>query len=203
MKKIILATHNLGKVRELQELLKELPLEIKFLNDYPNLTNIEETGKTFRENAGIKAATVVSATGIPTIADDSGLEVEILEGAPGVYSSRYAGKEGDDAANNEKLLRELAGTPLEERKANFRSLICLKLKNGEEIYTEGICQGKIAFEPKGNNGFGYDPLFLVEPDFNRTMAELAMEEKNLISHRGRASKELKTIIERLLKEDKF
>lgn len=203
MKKIILATHNQGKVKELKELLKELPLEIEFLKDYPQLADIEETGKTFQENARIKAATVFKATGIPTIADDSGLEVEILNGDPGVYSSRYAGQEGDDLANNKKLLGQLANIPLEKRAANFHSVICLILKDGKEIYTEGICQGKIGLESRGRNGFGYDPLFLVEPDYKKTMAELTLEGKNLISHRARAFNKLKTIIEQLLKEDKF
>ncbi len=203
MKAIVLATHNPGKVKELQALLKDLPLIIKSLQDYPELPRIKETGRTFLENAGIKATTVFKHTNIMSLADDSGLEVEALNGVPGVYSSRYAGEEGNDLANNKKLLQVLADIPMEKRQANFRTVICLKLLNGEDIYTEGICKGKIAFEFKGHNGFGYDPIFLAEPDYQKTMAELSLAEKNRISHRGRALKEMKTILEQLLKEGKI
>jgi len=203
MREIVLATHNLGKVRELRELLKDLPLNIKSLQDFPDLPEIKETGRTFRENARIKAAAVFKYTGITSLADDSGLEVGSLNGAPGVYSSRYAGEERNDPANNKKLLQALADIPIAKRQADFRSVICLKLTTGEELYTEGICQGRIAFEAKGENGFGYDPLFLAEPDYLKTMAELSLAEKNAVSHRGRAFKKMKTILEQLLKEGKI
>lgn len=203
MKELILATHNRGKVEELRGLLQDLPIRIKSLHDFPEITEIEETGSTFRENAQIKAKAVFELTGLCSLADDSGLEVDWLQGKPGIYSARYAGEQATDEDNNRKLLAELEGLPLEERSARFRSVICGFLPSGQEIYTEGICEGRIALEPVGDQGFGYDPLFLLAPDFQRTMAELPLGEKNSISHRGRAFRQLKPLITRLLKEGGF
>lgn len=200
MKKLVLATHNRGKVKELRDLLGELPVEILSLHDFPELGKIPETGMTFKENAGIKARTVYNHTKLPVIADDSGLEVDALNGAPGVYSARYAGDDATDEDNNRKLLKSLEGVPEGSRKARFRSVICAVFGPEEEVYTEGICQGRIGYEPRGGNGFGYDPLFLVEPDYQRTMAELSLEEKNAISHRSRALRKLKPLLEEYYKE---
>lgn len=201
---IILATHNLGKVKELKDLLVDLSfeIEIKFLHDYPALGAIEETGSTFHENARLKAQAVFALTGLPSIADDSGLEVDALGGAPGVYSARFAGEDATDADNNAKLLRELAGVPEEERTARFRSVICAVFGPGREYYAEGACEGRIALAPRGSNGFGYDPLFLLAPDYERTMAELSLAEKNAVSHRSRAFRNLKPLLVQLLEEGK-
>lgn len=200
MKELILATHNLGKVKELRQMLGDLPVEVRSLHDFPELGEIPETGSTFRENARIKAQTVFAHTGKPVIADDSGLEVDALGGEPGVYSARYAGEQATDEDNNRKLLQALSGVPVSGRGAQFRSVICAVFSPGQEIFVEGICRGRIGFEPRGDNGFGYDPLFLVEPDYQRTMAELSLAEKNAISHRSRAFNNLKPILLEFLKE---
>jgi len=202
-KTVVLATHNLGKVKELKDLLADLTfeIEVKSLQDFPDLGVIEETGSTFQENARLKAEAVYAFTGLPSIADDSGLEVDALGGAPGVYSARYAGEGATDADNNEKLLRELAGVPEEQRGARFRSVICAVFGPGREYFAEGVCEGRIAFAPRGSNGFGYDPLFLLAPDYQRTMAELSLAEKNQVSHRSRAFRNLKPLLVQLLEED--
>lgn len=203
-KTIVLATQNLGKVKELKDLLADLRvgIEIKSLHDFPELGPIAETGTTFRENARIKAQTVFAHTGLPSVADDSGLEVDALGGAPGVHSARYAGEDASDQDNNRKLLQELSGVPADQRTARFRSVICAVFSPGQEIFTEGVCEGRIALEPKGNNGFGYDPLFLVGPDYERTMAELSLAEKNAVSHRSRAFMNLKPLLVQFLEEGK-
>lgn len=201
-KTIILATHNLGKVKELKDLLADLSIEIqvKSLPDFPELGPIAETGTTFRENARIKAQTVFLHTGLPSVADDSGLEVDALDGAPGVHSARYAGEDASDQDNNRKLLQELSGVPADRRTARFRSVICAVFSPYQEVFAEGVCEGRIAFEPKGENGFGYDPLFLVEPDYQKTMAELSLMEKNAVSHRSRAFMNLKPLLIQFLEE---
>jgi len=201
-KTIVLATHNPGKVKELKDLLADLPfaVEVKSLQDYPALGAIKETGRTFHENARLKAQAVFAFTGLPSIADDSGLEVDALGGGPGVYSARYAGEGATDGDNNEKLLRELAGVPEEQRTARFRSVICAVFAPDREYFAEGVCEGRIAFAPRGSNGFGYDPLFLVAPDYRRTMAELSLAEKNAVSHRSRAFRNLKPLLVKLLEE---
>jgi XTP/dITP diphosphohydrolase len=200
MKKLILATHNLGKVRELKQMLGDLPVEVRSLHDFPELGEIPETGTTFQENARVKAETVFAHTGLPVIADDSGLEVDALSGAPGVYSARYAGEKATDEDNNRKLLQALSDVPESGRGAQFRSVICAIFGPGKEVFTEGVCRGRIGFGPRGDNGFGYDPLFLVEPDYQRTMAELSLAEKNAISHRSRAFHNLKPLLVEFLRE---
>jgi XTP/dITP diphosphohydrolase len=198
MQKIVMATSNKGKIKELETLLAGWNVKILSLEDFPQIDSIEENGSTFRENAAIKAETVAKLTGLITIADDSGLEVDALQGAPGVYSARYAGKEGNDAANNARLLRELAGVPKNNRTAQFRSVIAIATPSGDCYFTEGTCEGSIGFELKGDNGFGYDPLFITAD--GRTLAEYSLEEKNQISHRGLAFRKAKKILEQLLYE---
>lgn len=200
MKELILATHNLGKVEELRQMLGDLPVKVKSLHDFPELGEIPETGTTFEENARIKAETVFAYTGLPVVADDSGLEVDALNGAPGVYSARYAGDKATDEDNNRKLLQALKNVPESGRGAQFRSVICSIFNPGNVVFTEGVCRGRIGFEPRGDNGFGYDPLFLVEPDYQRTMAELSLAEKNTISHRSRAFGNLKPLLLEFFKE---
>ncbi len=197
MKKAVLATKNKGKLKELQELLRELDIEILSLDDFPEVGKIVEDGKSFFENAMKKAKTVSEKTGLLAIADDSGLEVDALQGKPGIYSARFAGEDATDAKNNEKLLLEMKDIPIEKRGAQFRCVIVAYRPDGKWIKTEGICRGTITTEPRGEKGFGYDPVFLPE-GLNKTMAELSMEEKNKISHRGKALLELKREIKTLL-----
>ncbi|MCC6048919.1 MAG: XTP/dITP diphosphatase [Thermodesulfobacterium sp.] len=187
-KEILIATTNLGKVREIEPMLKDLGfLEIKTLKDFSPIPPPEEKGSTFLENALEKASYYAKNFNILTLADDSGLEVEALSGAPGIHSSRFAGDKATDEENIKKLLRLLEGVPFEKRKARFVCVIVVYHPSGKWIYAEGEWQGYIAEEPRGTQGFGYDPVFLV-PEYNleRTAAELSKEEKNRISHRAKA-----------------
>lgn len=187
---ILIATKNRGKVRELKELLNHLPVRLRDLNEFPNVSEIEETGKTFAENAELKARGYAAQTGLRTIADDSGLEVEALGGKPGVYSARYAGESATDAEKIEKLLSELKNFSASERNARFVCAITIADENGETRFSaEGVCDGKIAFKPRGDNGFGYDPVF-VPQGFEQTFGELARDIKQEISHRARAMKKI-------------
>ncbi len=185
MAKLILATRNEGKVREIVALLAPLGVEVVSLAAYPEIPEVAEDGDTFVENALAKARTVMTYTGRLVMADDSGLEVDALNGAPGVHSARFAGEPRDDARNNQKLLHLLQGVPFEQRTARFRCVIALVAPDGTERISEGVCEGLIGFEPRGTGGFGYDPLFYV-PDLGKTFAELDLETKNRISHRARA-----------------
>ena len=173
--------------------------------------DLEETGTTFAENAKIKAEAFCKATGLPTVADDSGLCVDALNGAPGVYSARYAGEHGNDAANNEKLMAEMQNVPVGQRAAKFVSAVCLILPDGRELVVTGECPGSVALTPAGDNGFGYDPLFVpdavglpgggtVPNTAHRTYAELADAEKDAISHRGRAMEKLEAELAAFLGE---
>ncbi len=182
---IVLASGNAGKRREFMDLLRGLPLVIEGLDGYPALGAIAETGTTFEENAVIKALTTARHTGKWAIADDSGLEVDALNGAPGVHSARYAGADATDAENRRRLLRALAGFPPDKRRARFVACLALAAPGGRTWTWRGILEGSITFEERGTAGFGYDPLFIPEGD-SRTLAELGPEEKNAISHRGRA-----------------
>lgn len=183
MKMLVVATKNAGKAREYRKMFAPFDVEIKTLADFPPIT-INEDGQTFAENALIKAQTAVAAFNLPVMADDSGLVVDALNGAPGVHSARYAG-DHDDAANNAKLLRELANVPGEQRTAHFHTTILALKPDGAKLVTEGRVDGKILQKARGNNGFGYDPLFI--PDgYDCSMAELTADQKNQISHRGRA-----------------
>jgi XTP/dITP diphosphohydrolase len=160
---------------------------------------VSETGKTFEENAKIKARAYARISNLTTIADDSGLEVDALKGAPGIYSARYAGEKASDSQRNEYLLAKLADVPWEERKARFQCVIAVALTNGQiKIFTE-TCAGIIAFQPCGKNGFGYDPVFYL-PELGKTMAELTFEEKNAISHRGQAGMKLQQFLQELSTE---
>ena len=195
--KIILATHNRDKEKELQKSLEGLNVEICSLFDFPNIGEIEETGMTLLENSLLKARTVFDITGIPTIADDTGLEVDYLDGAPGVYSARYAGNNVSYQDNVDKLLIELDGVPHERRTARFRTVVTYIDKN-EELWTEGHIDGIISETIIGDRGFGYDPVFFV-PHKGKTFAELSSDEKNKISHRGIALQKLRKILINVLK----
>ena len=183
---LILATNNAGKVRELSEIMRKAKLDItvRGLMDYPGYQAPEENGDSFGENARIKAVAAAEALGEVALADDSGLCVDALGGAPGVYSARFAGQGHDDAANIKKLLERMKDVPDGQRQARFVCSLCLAFPNGDFFVAEGDCVGTIARERRGKNGFGYDPVFLL-PD-GRMMAELSGTEKNLISHRGAA-----------------
>lgn len=196
---IVLATTNQGKAKEFAVLLQGLPVEIETLKDYPEIGDIVEDGQTFKENALIKARTVAKATGKLAVADDSGLMVDALDGAPGIYSARFAGEDKNDAKNTAKLLALLQDTPQEARGAQFCCAIAIVLPDGREYTTEGICRGEIAFAPAGDGGFGYDPVFLV-PQWGKTFAELTMSEKNAISHRGKANAQALVILRELIEE---
>ncbi len=186
--KIILASHNPHKVEEMKSVLRDLSVEIITLDDYPEVGDIEETGKTLKENALLKARTVNRLTGLPAIGDDTGLEVDSLNGGPGVYSARYAGENATYEDNVKKLLMEMSDIRKNERTARFRTVAAFV--DGEtELTSEGKIEGMITFEPKGRSGFGYDPLFFIS-EMNCTFAELSTEEKNKISHRGHALQNL-------------
>ena len=192
--KIIMATQNKGKLAEINELVKEFGIEIQSMADAGlDGLDIKEDGKTCVENSFIKANTVVQITGIPAIADDAGLFVEALGGAPGIYSARYAGIHGDDAANRKKLLQELAkinAFTKEERKAYFTCVITLVYPDGQKIVCEGFCHGSISLSEQGDQGFGYDSVFI--PDgYECTFAQMGVEQKNKFSHRAKALAELK------------
>ena len=189
---IVLATHNKDKREELQEALSEFTLEILSLNDFPFIGEIEEVGKTLLENSSIKAKTVHNLTQLPVIADDTGLEVEALNGAPGIYSARYAGEDVTYEDNVNKLLAEMENIPLENRKAQFRTVISFVDKD-RELWTEGTIKGIIVETAKGKNGFGYDPVFFV-PELEKTFSELSIGEKNKISHRGLAMKKFRILL---------
>jgi len=192
MKKLVLASRNENKVEELSLFLNDINLEVLTLRHFPAVPQVAEDGATFQENALKKARAIYQVTKIPTLADDSGLEVFFLNGRPGVRSARYAGDDAKDEQNNEKLLGEMLGVPPRRRRAQFRAVLAL-VGNGFEDLTEGICMGNLAEGPRGTNGFGYDPIFIPD-DFSRTYAELSPDEKNKISHRARAFRTLKGIL---------
>lgn len=194
--KLLIATHNRGKLKEFQELLDDPDFELLTLDDVGIGSDVEETGSTFDENARLKAVTYARQSGLLALGDDSGLQVDSLNGEPGVYSKRYAGEGKSDAERNAFLLDKLKNTPPEKRTARFRCVIVIAEPDGEAWTTEGMCEGAIAFEPRGTNGFGYDPIFIVRED-GRHLAELSSVEKNRVSHRGRAAAEARRILERL------
>jgi XTP/dITP diphosphohydrolase len=197
VKKIVVASNNEHKIIEIKEILKELPFEIISLKEAGIDIDVEESGSTFIENAYIKAKEIfenINNQDYLVLADDSGIAVDVLGGAPGVYSARYAGEHGNSRKNNEKLLQELKGKTLEDRKARFVCAMVLIGPNGGAIKVQGEVEGYVVEEEKGTDGFGYDPLFYV-PQYNKTFAEMSSEEKNSISHRSKA-------LEMLLKEMK-
>ena len=198
-KKLVLATHNPHKEKEMMSLLSHMEFYISGLSQFPEVGEIEETGKTLHENALIKARTVYKITGNPSLADDTGLEVNALAGAPGVYSARYAGNNPSYEDNIKKLLEELVNTPKEERGAQFRTVMAF-VDRDVELYSEGIIKGEITFIEKGNGGFGYDPVFQPYSKIV-TFAELSEKEKNKISHRAIAAEKMKEILESHLKKE--
>ena len=195
--KIVLATHNHDKEIELQHSLRGLGVEICSLSEYPDIGDIEETGTTLLENSLLKAHTVYDRTGLPAIADDTGLEVDALDGAPGVYSARFAGADATYEDNLNKLLFSMEEVSEERRSARFRTVISF-VDGNQELWTEGHIDGKIIDFPRGNSGFGYDPVFYI-PQLEKTFAELSTEEKNKISHRGLALQKLRKILINVLK----
>ena len=194
--KIILATQNQGKIRELQELLVDEGIEVLSLLDIPDWEDVEENGVTFAENAALKARAAVRRTGLIALADDSGLEVDALDGAPGVYSARYAGEPKEDERNNDKLLHLLETIPKDKRTARFRCVLVMATPFGKEYLTEGAVEGRILTQRRGSDGFGYDPVFYL-PEFARTMAELTLTEKNTSSHRAQAFRKVIPILRKL------
>ncbi len=195
MHQVILATGNSGKLREIREICQGLPFEFISLKDrFDPAPVIPEDGTTFLENARQKAQWVYFRTKIWSLADDSGLEVDFLGGRPGVLSARYAGNGATDAQRIAKLLAACAECPVEKRTARFRCVVVLKCGEGDEVVGEGACEGRIGYEPKGSDGFGYDPVFFPS-GYDRTFAELTAEEKNAISHRGKALRALRRILD--------
>lgn len=192
---LVVATRNSGKTREIQALLKDFPVELKDLNDFGPIPEAIEDGSTFEENAYKKASFTAKVLGLPAIADDSGLEVEALGGAPGVHSARYAGPNATDEENNRKLLQEMAG--IKNRKARFCCVISVAVPTGFALTYEGFCEGEILETPRGTGGFGYDPLFFYPP-LGKTFAEMSLEEKNAVSHRGKALQELRREFDKVL-----
>jgi len=187
---LLIATTNQGKVAEIRHALEGLGLKLLSLADFPNPPSVAEDAETFEGNARKKARHYAQWSGKATLADDSGLVVDALGGRPGVHSSRYAGEKATDEDNRQKLLHELKDVPEEKRGAAFVCCLALATPEGREIVVEGRCEGRITLAPKGENGFGYDPLFFYPP-LGRTTAELSLEEKHTISHRGRALERLK------------
>ena len=196
MKRIVLATKNKGKIKEMRELLAPMNIEVLSLADFSPVDDAEENGATFAENAMLKARYYFAHTGTPCLADDSGLEVDALGGRPGVYSARYSGEDATDAANNAKVLREMEGIEKDKRTARFRCAMAL-VGEGVELTTDGTCEGTLLTEERGQGGFGYDPIFYV-PKFDRTLAEMSSEEKNSISHRGAAVRKMADLIAEMM-----
>ncbi len=190
---MVLATRNKDKGRELAALLGDLGIVIKTLAEFPDAPEVIEDGETCEANAVKKAVAIAHYTGLPAVADDTGLEVEALGGRPGVYAARYAGEDATYEDNWRKLLRELEGVPREKRRARFVTVAALAEPNGSVRTATGLLEGFIAEKPAGTEGFGYDPVFCV-PELGKTLAELSPEEKNRISHRGRAFAKVREIL---------
>lgn len=196
---ILLATANKGKIKELEDLLDGEDIEILSLSNFPDLPDIEENGATFAENALIKAREGCRYTKLITLADDSGLEVDVLNGEPGVFSARYAGEPKDDERNIQKLLGELQDVPEEQRSTRFRCCLAIVTPNGQEVITDGSVEGVILREKIGTGGFGYDPVFFL-PALAKTMAEISLEEKNQLSHRAQAFRKAVPVLKQLVTE---
>lgn len=188
-KTIMIATGNMGKAKEFEKMFAKAGYQIKTMKDFPELPEVQETGQTFEENARLKAETIANILQCPVLADDSGLTVDALGGMPGIYSARFAGEQKSDASNNAKLLHELTDVSDENRTAQFHCTLVFAAPQKESLVVEGIWNGRIARIPRGENGFGYDPLFIVD-GLEKTSAELTPEEKNELSHRGQAMKKL-------------
>lgn len=197
MKQVIVATKNLGKAKDFEALFRPFGYEVLTLLDIDEEIDVEETGSTFEENAILKAETVAKLLNTAVIADDSGLEIDALNGEPGVYSARYAGGEKSDSANIDKVLEKMKGVPEEKRHARFRCVLAIAAPGKETKTFSGTCEGYIIEERIGENGFGYDPIFWV-PSEGRTLAELQPQEKAAISHRGNAMREMQLSLSKLL-----
>lgn len=200
MKNIIVATKNEGKIKEIRQIMNDLPFNIMSMTHANIDVHIEENGSSFEQNALIKAKAVSDITDEIILADDSGLEVDYLNGAPGIYSSRFAGENATDEQNVEKLLKLMKGVPFEKRTARFVCSVVLILPNGSRISNRGVCEGYIAFEPHGKNGFGYDPVFYY-PSLYSTIAEMPDTEKNKISHRAIALNRLKQVLKHEIEQE--
>ena len=194
MRTLLLATSNQHKLEELRAIFSDLPLKLLSLKELQLHMEVEETGTTFAENAELKARAYAQASGMLTLADDSGLEIDALGGAPGVRSARYLGRETTYEERFRKILEQLNGLPMDQRTARFRCVIALAEPSGYTRIVEGIIEGVIADMPRGKKGFGYDPIFFV-PELGKTLAELAPEQKNRISHRGRAAQAARILLE--------
>ncbi len=201
MARLLLATTNRGKIREYQDLLGGLPFELVTPIDLGKVIDVEETYPSYAENASIKATTYTRATGLITLADDSGLEVDILGGEPGIRSARAAGEAATDKDRIEHLLARLQGVPLEKRTARFICVIAIADPAGRTEFCHGECPGLIALEPRGDNGFGYDPIFYL-PELDKTIAELPLEIKNRVSHRGKAARQAYQVLQKLAEKVK-
>jgi XTP/dITP diphosphohydrolase len=196
---IVLATRNMGKVEEFRAIMADLPVRILSLADFPEMPETPETGTSFAENAELKAKAAVRFTGKLSLADDSGLEVDALGGEPGVMSSRFGGPGASDRDKYMRILDLLEGVEDAKRTARFRAAIAISTLEGETVVVEGSCEGRIAHSPSGERGFGYDPVFYI-PELKKTMAELLPEEKNPISHRGKAMKAAKQVLRKLIED---
>lgn len=196
LKKIVFATGNKGKVKEIQMILADLGVEVTTMKEEGIFVDVEENGTTYEENAMIKAREVAKYTDAIVMADDSGLEIDYLNKEPGIYSARYMGEDTSYRIKNGSLIERLTGVPDEKRTARFVCAIAAILPDGRELTTRGVIEGRIGYGEKGENGFGYDPIFYV-PEFGKTTAELTEEEKNMVSHRGRALKIMKEELKKL------
>jgi XTP/dITP diphosphohydrolase len=192
---LVIATRNAGKTSEIRSLLADFPIEIRNLNDFGPIPEVEEDGTTFDENAYKKAHFAARILGFPALADDSGLVVKALDGAPGVYSARYAGPDASDAERCTKLLEAMAGQA--ERDAAFECVVSIAVPEGPALTYEARCEGQITHQPSGDSGFGYDPIFF-HPASDKTFAQMTMEEKNAVSHRGLALRELRSEFDKVL-----
>jgi len=200
-RQIVLASRNRKKSQEVTEILAPYGFEVISVTEFPDVPDVVEDGESFAENAAKKATTVAREIGRWTIGEDSGLSVDALQGAPGIYSARYSGPDADDDANNEKLMRELESVPDDQRGAGYHCSVALSNPQGEvQIAVEGTCRGRIIREPRGSGGFGYDPYFLI-PEYHRTFAELGSVVKHRLSHRARAFTQFIPLLRRL--QDEF
>lgn len=191
MKTIIIATKNKGKIKELIDAFADLPVNIKSLAEYPDLPEAVEDGSTFAENALIKARFYSGKTGAACIADDSGLEIDILDKKPGVYSARFAGEHATDAENNNKMIEEIRKKQVSESSARYKCILVFYDVDGKILQADGSCEGSIKLQAQGTNGFGYDPYFYIK---DKTMAQMTLAEKNAVSHRGLAIKKMKVLL---------
>lgn len=193
---IIIATNNQGKVKEIKKFYKNLGINFLSLKDFPEIKSIKEQFKTYEENAFQKARTISELTGITALADDSGIEIDALDGKPGVFSARFGGTKISDKERNQKILSLMKNTPEGLRKARFVCIIAIIKPDGKHYIVKSICNGRITEEPRGKSGFGYDPIFLI-PKYNKTFAEMDSDLKNKISHRGKALKKAGKILKKL------